>query len=66
MNADIVLHDHGSIVVLTGTSSNGTCWLLEHLDPDAPRWGVNGWVVEPRYVAAITDAAAEDGLELRF
>jgi hypothetical protein len=61
--SDIVLNDHGSIVVMTGVTPEGAAWLEEHLDPDAMRWG-GGYVVEPRYVGAITDGAANDGLEM--
>ena len=63
---DISIADHGSLCILTGVTALGTCWLLENLDPDAQRWGVNGWVVEPRYVGPITDGAADAGLELRY
>lgn len=61
--SDISLSNHGSIVILTGVTPEGTAWLEENLDPDAMRWG-GGFVVEPRYVGAITDGAANDGLEM--
>lgn len=61
--SDISLSNHGSIVILTGVTPEGSVWLEENLDPDAMRWG-GGYVVEPRYVGAITDGAANDGLEM--
>jgi len=61
---DIHVFNAGSVVILTGKTSNGTCWLLENLDADAPRWGVNGWVVEPRFVGPILDGAQADGLSI--
>lgn len=61
--ADIRVHDHGSIVIITGASVAGIEWLEEHIDPDAQRWG-NGFVAEPRYVAPIIEDAIGDGLEV--
>jgi hypothetical protein len=64
MHPDIRINNHGSIVILTGVSDAGIDWLEASLDPDAQRWGVNGWVVEPRYVDDILDGAHDDGLEV--
>lgn len=62
---DISLNNQGSIVILTGVTPEGSAWLEENLDPEAMRWG-GGYVVEPRYVGAITDGAADDGMELSW
>jgi hypothetical protein len=63
---DIRVTNHGSIVILTGESDEGMNWLNDHLPLDAMRWGGCGFAVEPRYVEAITDGAADDGMELSW
>lgn len=59
---DITVFNAGSVVVLSGATIEGQQWLCEHLPDDTMRWGVNGWVVEPRYVQDILDGAVADGL----
>lgn len=61
---DIRVADHGSLVVIAGVSVKGEEWLAANLDPDAQRWGVNGWVVEPRYVQDIVYGAMDAGLDV--
>jgi hypothetical protein len=63
MTSDISLTNHGSVVIIYGTSRAGAAWLAEHLDATALRWGA-GIAVEPRYVDAILEGAVEDGLEV--
>lgn len=60
---DIYVADHGSICILRGVTRDGLDWLTENLDPEATRWG-HAFAVEPRYVGAITDGAADAGLEI--
>ena len=64
MAADIVVMNHGSIILLEPQDRNAEQWLEEHVDPDAQWWGP-ALVVEPRYVADIVEGAREDGLEVR-
>lgn len=61
--ADILLENHGSLYILRGNTATGDEWLAANLDPDALRWG-DGYVVEPRYLSAITDGALAHGLSL--
>lgn len=61
---DIVFHNHGSVFVVEGTSKAGIAWLQENLDQDGQRWGLNGYVVEPRYVAPILAGAVDSGLDV--
>jgi hypothetical protein len=57
---DINVTDHGSIVLLTGASDAGADWLASNIG-HAMRFGA-AYVVEPRYVSAIVDGMAADGL----
>lgn len=59
---DITVFNAGSVVILSGATIEGQQWLSDHLPEDSQRWGVNGWVVEPRYVQDILDGATADGL----
>jgi hypothetical protein len=61
---DIAVFNAGSVVILSGVTFEGQQWLSEHLPEDSMRWGVNGWMVEPRYVADILDGARNDGLRI--
>jgi len=59
---DYILIDHGSIVHLIPVSYAALQWCYAHLPEDAPRWGANGYVIEPRYVDPIVDGMRRDGL----
>lgn len=61
---DIDRFDAGSIVVLSGVTVKGQEWLREHMPEDCQRWGVNGYVVEPRYLHDIIIGASDDGVEV--
>ena len=61
---DITVANHISLIILTGVSVRGAEWLASHLDPDAQRWGRDGYVVEPRYVDDILAGASDDGLDV--
>jgi hypothetical protein len=63
--ADILVNNQGSLYILVGATTEGFDWLKENLDPEVMMWGQRGFVVEPRYVGAITDGAAEAGLEIQ-
>lgn len=58
---DLVIQDHGSIVLLRGNSEAGRTWIAEHIPSDA-QWWSGAVVVEPRYIGAIVDGAIADGL----
>jgi len=63
---DFVVDDHGSIVILTPSTDEAKAWCNEHLPDDHMTFGQEGIVVEPRYIGAILDGAAEDGLNFIF
>lgn len=58
---DLTAQNHGSIILLAGTTPAGKAWMAEHLPGDAQTWG-DSVVVEPRYITDILAGAAEDGL----
>lgn len=62
---DIEHVSHGSVSIVTGLTPSGDDWLAEHLQEGVQRWGVNGYVVEPRYVGDILGGAASDGLVVK-
>lgn len=61
---DVVVADNGTLVGLALITPAAKDWAAEHLPADAPRLG-HVVYVEPRFVAAITDGMADDGLEVR-
>jgi hypothetical protein len=63
---DIIVANHGSILILTGISDAGKAWIEEHLiegNPEIQFW-CKGIVVEPRYVEDIVFGTRNDGLEV--
>ena len=60
---DLVVQDHGSIVLLRAQTAAGRDWIAEHIPSDA-QWWSGAVVVEPRYIGAIIDGAINDGLEV--
>jgi hypothetical protein len=61
---DIVIRDHGSIVMLHALTPAAHSWLVDHTQEDA-QWFGEALAVEPRYVADIVNGAADDGLVVR-
>lgn len=61
---DIRVAYHGTVVILTPLTPAGRDWLTDHIDPEAMRWGTEGYVAEPRYVQPILEGAAADGLSV--
>jgi len=59
---DLTFEDHGSIVIMFANSAAGRAWVSEHIPADAPRWGVHGVAIEPRYLEPIIQGAQDDGL----
>jgi hypothetical protein len=58
---DILIENHGSILLLRPTSSSGLDWLEANIQPDAVTFG-DAVVCEPRYVSDIVRGARADGL----
>lgn len=58
---DFTLYNHGSICVLTPTSTEASKWIYENIHPEAMRWG-RGVVIEPRYVEDILTGTDMAGL----
>jgi hypothetical protein len=59
---DYRVENHSSIVIIHPDSKAALQWCYKHLPADAPRWGKNGYVVEPRYVGDIIKGLAADNL----
>lgn len=62
--SDFNLQNHGSIMILTPTSTAGKAWIAEHIPEDAQTWGKCSIVIEPRYIGPIVDGICEEGLSL--
>jgi hypothetical protein len=63
--ADLSFANHGSIWLMTPETPAGEEWIADHIPEDAQLfWGRNSIVIEPRYVRAIVEGAAADGLEV--
>lgn len=61
---DFELNNHGSIAILHANSAEAQAWVEEFLPEDRQSWGVNGTVIEPRYVDDILAAIQRDGLTI--
>lgn len=65
--ADLRIDNHGTIFLLYPVTEAGKEWIAEHIPEDAMTWGhgpMAGVVVEHRYIGAIAEGAANDGLEV--
>lgn len=62
-SADFAVSDHGSIVILTALSPEGSQWVREHIPADAPRWA-GGIAIENRFADDILDGIEDAGLEV--
>ncbi len=63
MTADILIEDHGSLVLLRPRTAVGQLWLTDNLADDVMTFGL-AFIAEPRYVGAIVKGACADGLEV--
>lgn len=61
--ADVLVEDHGSLVMLRPCTDFGREWMDEHLPDDAPMLG-SAVAVEPRYIDPILVGMLDDGLVL--
>jgi hypothetical protein len=59
---DVEVEDHGTIFIFTPISEAALQWCYRHLPKDAPRWGLNGYVVEHRFIDDIVEGARRDKL----
>jgi hypothetical protein len=63
---DILVENHGSIVLLRPLTDAARLWVEDHIGPDngyPPYWPTV--LVEPRYVAPILKGMWADGLKVR-
>lgn len=58
---DLVIANHGSIVLLSAETLAGQEWINEHIPDDALTF-CGAIVVEPRYIDDIAEGAQADGL----
>jgi hypothetical protein len=61
---DFFVANHGSIVILHALTVVAREWVDENLPSDALTWGVDGTVVEPRYIGDIVEGIRAAGLEV--
>ena len=60
---DIVVEDHGSILILRGMTDAGYAWIEENCSSHGYQpFGLGARLVEPRYVRDIIEGAINDGL----
>ena len=59
---DFTVADHGTVFILYKNTKQAREWADEHIDPNAPTWGLNGIAVEHRYISQIIVGAQDDGL----
>ena len=60
---DIIVRDHGSIVILVPLTGAAANWVAHHLHADHQRWA-GGVAVEPRYLPPILRGTVADGFEV--
>lgn len=62
---DILVSDHGSLVMLAGLTPNGDAWLRQNLASDA-QWLGKTVAVEPRYVDDILRGIQAGNLTIAY
>jgi hypothetical protein len=60
--ADIVVEDHGSVVMLRPMTRAGAVWLHENVSSEPWQWMGNGLAAEPRMVREVLEGAQDAGL----
>lgn len=58
--SDLLVLDHGSVVLIVPESAQGVDWLSDNVAE--PLWFGPGMAVEPRYVGGLLAGAVADGL----
>lgn len=61
---DILIFDHGTIVVITPTNDDAETYLLGIVPDDVQRWG-RSFVCEPRFVGPILQDLNDEGFALK-
>lgn len=61
---DALFENHGSIWLVRPLTLAASCWLTNHTEEDAQRFG-GATVVEPCYVAALAAGMMDAGLRVR-
>ena len=61
---DFKVQNEGSIYILYAVSDRAQSWVEGHLPEDRQQWGVNGSVIEHRYVCDIIDGIREAALTI--
>jgi len=62
--ADILFHDHGSVVLITPTSRAGDTWLADNVANDGFQPYPRARVCDRRFVFPIWEGAQRDGLRV--
>lgn len=60
-SADVIIQNHGSIVLFKLETDEARTWVEENIGGDATYWA-GGLVAEPRYVNHVTRGMLNDGL----
>jgi hypothetical protein len=59
---DIIIENHGSVVLVRPITNTGHKWIDEHVDSEGWQWFGDALAVEPRYVGGLVEGAVNDGL----
>lgn len=62
---DFRIDNHGSVVIVTPLTPAADAWTEESVPLEDWQWAGRGFVVEPRYVAALVDGIQDAGLTVR-
>lgn len=60
--ADIMVENHGTVVLLRPMTRAGAIWLLDNVNSEPWQWMGNAVAVAPRYVQPTIDGAEAAGL----
>ena len=60
--ADILIEDHGSVVLARPLTEAGKSWLDENVESEGWQWLGGALACEPRYVGVLVEGARGDGL----
>jgi len=63
MDLDVLVVNHGSVVIMNCMSERALRWASDHIPEDA-QWMGKGFAVEPRYVDLIVEGMNEADLDV--